>query len=163
LGGCYDEDDASMSDRSRDLRDAASSQISVLIHLFSECDDAVLRRACPGRERLGDGSVAACAFHTADSYHRIAAFVGGRPDSTHARYYAAGGADLVRLVQRLSAARDELTVLADLSDEQLDEALVDNDMRFCDGRRTLEEVIRSLLKHQSRSVDALRSAVLVGA
>ena len=148
-----------MSDRGRKLLDAASGQISALEELFTARDDAVLRRMCPGREGLGDGSVAACAFHTADNYHRIAAFIRGRPASAHAPGYRADGADAARLVQRLSTARRELSVLADLSDEALDEVPVDSDMRFCDGRRTLEEVVRNLLKHQSHSVDALRGAV----
>jgi hypothetical protein len=44
-----------------------------------------LRLRCLGREKLGDGTVAASAVHTADNYHRIAAFLRGPRDRGHHR------------------------------------------------------------------------------
>jgi hypothetical protein len=31
--------------------------------------------------------------------------------------------------------------------------------RFCDGQRTLEQVLSRMLKHQSHQIDALRAAI----
>jgi hypothetical protein len=63
------------------------------------------------------------------------------------------------LLQRLSAARDALGLLAELSDEQLDAVPPAGGMRFCDGRRTLEQIMSSLFKHQRHQVDALKRAL----
>src|SRR4030081_170740 len=64
-----------MTARARQLNATADGQIAELIGLMSTLDEATLRLPCPGREKLGDGTVAACARHTADNYRRIAAFV----------------------------------------------------------------------------------------
>jgi hypothetical protein len=32
-------------------------------------------------------------------------------------------------------------------------------MKFCDGQRTLEQILTSLLNHQSHQLDALRAAL----
>jgi hypothetical protein len=64
-----------MAERGKQLHATADDQISALINLISTLDDAALRLPCPGREKLGDGSIAASARHTADNYQRIAAFV----------------------------------------------------------------------------------------
>jgi hypothetical protein len=64
-----------MTERGQDLHATADGQIAGLIGLMSTLDEVTLRLACPGREKLGDGTVAACARHTADNYQRIATFV----------------------------------------------------------------------------------------
>ncbi|MGH2881267.1 MAG: hypothetical protein ACRDPM_12165 [Solirubrobacteraceae bacterium] len=64
-----------MSERARQLHAIADRQVAQLIQLLSTVDAAALRLPCPGREKLGDGTVAAVARHTADNYQRIAAFV----------------------------------------------------------------------------------------
>src|SRR3979411_558318 len=64
-----------MNERGTQLQETANGQISELIGLISTRSEATLRLPCPGREKLGDGTVAACARHTADNYQRIAAFV----------------------------------------------------------------------------------------
>lgn len=48
--------------------ETANRQLAALIGLFSTRDEAVLCLPCPGREKLGDGTVAAIALHTADNY-----------------------------------------------------------------------------------------------
>jgi hypothetical protein len=67
--------------------------------------------------------------------------------------------DLDDLLERLSTAWDALTILAELSDEQLDAVPSASEVKFCDGRRTLEQILSSLLKHQRHQVDALKIAV----
>jgi hypothetical protein len=64
-----------MTERGKQLHATADRQIAELIALVSTLDEANLRRPCPGREKLGDGTVAAAARHTTDNYQRIAAFV----------------------------------------------------------------------------------------
>jgi hypothetical protein len=64
-----------MTERGKELHATADGQIAGLIDLMLTLDEATLRLPCPGREKLGDGTVAAAARHTADNYQRIAAFV----------------------------------------------------------------------------------------
>ena len=179
-----------MSERGSQLLDTAGGQISELIGVFSARGEAVLTLRCPGREKLGDGTVAALALHTADNYLRIAEFLhatnqpparpgpnrnlrlfrarGHTPrrhpgddhgDSTHAGDYTAKNVDVPTVLERLSAGRDALSLLADLTDEQLDTAPPTGIFRFCDGKRTLEQVVTSLLVHQGHQIDAMRAAV----
>jgi hypothetical protein len=149
-----------MSERGFQLLDSADRQISELTALLSTMPDEALSLGCAGREKLGDGSVAACASHTAHSYERIAAFVEGHKAGTHVGGYRTENIYRDDLLKRLSAARRALSSLGELTDEQLDSVPPAGDMRFCDGHRTLEQVLRGLLNHQSHNVDALRAAVL---
>jgi hypothetical protein len=64
-----------MTERGKTLHATADDQIAELTALISTVDEAALRLPCPGREKLGDGTVAASAQHTADNYRRIAGFV----------------------------------------------------------------------------------------
>ena len=64
-----------MTERAQKLSATADRQIGELIGLLSTLDQAALDRPCPGREKLGDGTIGAAARHTADNYQRIAAFV----------------------------------------------------------------------------------------
>jgi hypothetical protein len=121
---------------------------------------------CPARGKLGDGTVGATAAHTAGNYDRIAAFLtatvdghSGHPSSGHDREHRMENVELGGLLERLSAARDALAPLAELRDEQLDLVPPAGEMRFCDGRRTLEQILFSLLKHQRHQVDAVMAAV----
>jgi hypothetical protein len=184
-----------MSERGIQLLETADAQISELLGLLSARGEAGLSLACPGREKLGDGTVAACALHTADRYQRIAGFLqatsqmpsahagagqdryrippsllagghapGGHAESghdggTHAGDYTAENVDLDGLLERLSAERDALSLLADLTDERLDTVPPSGSFRFCDGQRTLEQVVASLLKHQGHQVDAMKAAL----
>jgi hypothetical protein len=181
-----------MSERGTQLRETAEGQINELTRLFSQRGEAALRLPCPGREKLGDGTVAALASHTADSYLRIAGFlqttsqipVAGQPrhriarllrarshtpprhgesahdDGMHDGDYATEHVDLAGLLERLSAGQDGLSLLADLTDEQLDTRPLSGSFRFCDGQRTLEQVVASLLNHQRHQIDAVKAAVV---
>jgi hypothetical protein len=181
-----------MSERSTQLFDTADWQISELISLFSERGEASLSLRCPGREKLGDGTVAALALHTADTYLRIAGFLqatsrmpaaqrrshrisrlfrtrghtpprhveGGHDAGTHDREYTAENLDIPGLLERLSAGRDALSLLTDLTDEQLDTIPPAGSFRFCNGQRTLEQVVASLLNHQGHQIDAMKAVVM---
>jgi hypothetical protein len=80
-----------MSHRGSQLLKTADRQITDLTALLSTAKEATLRRPCPGREKLGDGTVAAVAQHTADTYVRIAEFL--TVHSEHSRFGAAGHDD----------------------------------------------------------------------
>ena len=49
--------------------------------------------------------------------------------------------------------------LADLTEAQLDTVPPASEMKFCDGQRTLQQVVTNLLIHQSHQLDALRTAI----
>ena len=64
-----------MSEHAQQLQATSDGEIADLIGLISRLDEITLRRPCPGREKLGDGTVGACARHAADNYRQIATFV----------------------------------------------------------------------------------------
>jgi hypothetical protein len=183
-----------MTERGEQLHSTADRQIAGLIGLITTLDEAALRLPCPGREKLGDGTVAASARHTADNYQRIAAFVQtsdrisgapgpsqhgahriprvlrarGHGPSDHAEHRAGAGehdqytADTIdpgAMVKQLSESRDTVSRIAELTDSELDAVPAKDSFRFCDGQRTLEQVLASLLKHQSHQLDALKAAI----
>jgi hypothetical protein len=162
-----------MNERGTQLQETANSQISELIALISTPGEAALRLPCAGREKLGDGTVAACAMHTADNYNRIAGFLQSQRGGGHTRIakllyrhgedkhhnYRADNIDLPALLDRLSAAQAALSVLADLTEAQLDTVPPASEMKFCDGQRTLQQIVTNLLNHQSHQLDALKAAI----
>jgi hypothetical protein len=183
-----------MTDRADQLHATADDQIAELIALLSAVDEATLRLPCPGREKLGDGTIAASAQHTADNYQRIAEFVhtsdrmsGGQAPNQlgghriprllrglghgpsdhgehgagaghHPDHYTADVLDVDDIVEQLSATRTALDRIAELTTSQLDATPPKDSFRFCDGQRTLEQVLASLLKHQRHQLDALTAA-----
>jgi hypothetical protein len=184
-----------MTDRGMQLHAAAYGQTTELLALSSTLNAQTVRLPCPGREKLGDGTIAASLRHTADNYQRIAAFVqtsdgmadkramagaGGHrvprflralgdgpahhsdhaPDGgPHQDRCTASDIDLDRLAEQLSTTRDALGRIAELSDTQLNTIPPKDSFRFCDGQRTLEHVLASLLKHQSHQIQALKEAL----
>jgi hypothetical protein len=128
--------------------------------------DAALARPCPGRAKLGNGTIRATAAHSADNYQRIAAFVRATvdgpadyPPRRHDGEHQAENGGLTDLIERLSGARDALALLGELTDEQLDLVPAASEMKFCDGRRTLEQIVTSVLKHQCHQVNAVKTAI----
>jgi hypothetical protein len=71
---------------------------------------------------------------------------------------AAGQAAPGAVIAQLSASRDGLGAIAALTDRQLDAIPPKDSFRFCDGQRTVEQVIASLLRHQRHQLDALKAA-----
>jgi len=179
-----------MSERAKKLYETADGQLVDLIGLLSGQGEDALSLPCPGREKMGDGTIAACALHTTNRYQMIAAFLQaagrsagakkgrhriprpllarGHGPSAHAEAdrdhgghdgdYAAEAVDLDGLLERVSAARDALSVVGELTDAQLDAVPLADSFRFCDGQRTLEQVVAGLLKHQGHQVAAIRAA-----
>jgi hypothetical protein len=62
------------------------------------------------------------------------------------------------VAKQLSDSRDTLEKISELTDSRLDAIPPKDRFRFCDGQRTLEQVLASLLKHQSHQLDALKAA-----
>jgi hypothetical protein len=185
-----------MTERTSQLFATADKQISELLHLVSTIDEATARRPCSGREKLGDGTVAANVRHTADNYQRIAAFVsdtdrmstghapgqdrgrripralrvlGHKPPQTehgpggdpgqHEVPYTADDTDLGALTEQLGTTRVALARVAELTDTQLDTIPPAGSVRFADGKRTVEQVLAGLLKHQRHQLDTLEAAI----
>jgi hypothetical protein len=183
-----------MTERANQLRLTADRQITDLLDMISTLDEDSSRMPCPGREKLGDGTVAACARHTADNYQRIAAFVttsdrksdepsepgghrrprfarslghgptrghdeNGSEPALHDGPYTADDTDLALVTRQLSTTRETLRKIAELTDSQLDAVPPEGAFRFCDGQRTLDHVLASLLKHQARQLDALKAVI----
>lgn len=154
-----------MSDRATQLAETAGQQIAELANILSATNDLVLRSACPGREKLGDGTVAAVARHTADTYQLIASFARGghpghnQPHGRHGGDPTERGVDLGALVERLAATRHAVNAIADLTDEELDTVPPAGAARFCDGQRTRAQVLTSMLNHQRHQVDAMQAAI----
>ena len=96
--------------------------------------------------------------------HRVPRFlrsVGHRPPDHGAGQdqYTADTVDVAGMLDQLSATRTTLGRLAELTDRQLDAIPPNGSFRFCDGRRTLEQVLASLLKHQGHQIDALTAVI----
>jgi len=155
-----------MSLRAQELHRTADGQIAELAERLSTAAEQDLTRPCPGRARLGDGTVGAVAAHTTDNYHRIARFVATLRDGDeqhqpgqHGEGYRASEIELDVLLARLATARDALATIGQLSDEQMDSVPPNGVVRFADGERTLEQIVASLLKHQRHQVDALAAGL----
>lgn len=149
-----------MDTRAETLHTKAAQQIDALIEFAADLDSADLRRPCPGRERLGDGSVGTLLAHTSDNYLRIAAFLGGdapptEDDHRPGHHGSFEAADPDELRHRLARARVQLAEIAQLDGDQLDSVPAPGSFRFCDGTRTVEQVIDSVLNHQGHQVEAL--------
>jgi hypothetical protein len=180
-----------MPQRGTRLELTLGDQLDELLATVTALDAQTIGRPCGGRERLGDGTVGACAQHTADNYERIIAFLGGSADSRAAHVsarrrphlpsrwlrsvghqrrdhtrpgshgegvYAADAFDRDRTRATLLTLRDQLGA-APLSDSQLDTIPPAGSFRFCDGKRTLEQVLLGLLTHQRHQLDALTAAL----
>ncbi len=77
----------------------------------------------------------------------------------HGNQYAADNIDLQTLGERLDATRETLTRITLLTDAQLQTIPPEGSFRFCDGQRTLDQVLASLLNHQKHQVGALAAAL----
>lgn len=201
-----------MNQRAAQLHTMVDGQLQRMIEMTSAAAPAALVRPCPGREKLGDGSVGALAAHTADNYLRIAELlvpgdllvagtrgggghriprlaraIGHRPPARHAStsgqrppagparsthdgsthdgdhdagmQYSARDGRPDEIAPRLNLARERFGALAQLTDDRLDWVPPKGSFRFCDGERTLEQVLASLFKHQDHQLQALSDAL----
>ena len=158
----------STTTRADALFEQADRQIIALTALLAGQEDALLARPCPGRERLGDGTIGAVALHTVENYGRIVAFVqgvAGHDEAGHGHGHGHGGhlraanARLDELGDQLDAVSQALRFIVTLSDQRLDVVPPAGEMRFADGQRTLEQIVTSVLRHQRHQLDALQAAV----
>jgi hypothetical protein len=83
----------------------------------------------------------------------------GHDDGSHDGAYTAENVDLDQLFDRLDSARDGFALLAAMTDERLNTVPPAGSLRFCDGQRTLEQVLSSLFKHQGHQVEAIKAAL----
>jgi hypothetical protein len=171
-----------MSQRATQLHAVADQQVSDLLGLVSRQTPETLRRPCPGRQKLGDGTVGALIAHTADNYERIAGFASGQDEVATGHVPPTGGHTLPRFLRAIGHTRPEhggkytsqavepqalrdqldgiqtrLAQVADLTDDRLDAVPADGSFRFCDGKRTFEEVLHALLNHQAKQLETIRS------
>lgn len=143
-----------MSERGKQLLATADGQISELIGLLRTLGEAALSRPCPGGSGRPQGRQRSPRFvldgghaprRKQDSDHRAGANGGD---------YTAHNVDGHLLLERLSAGRYALQLLAEMTDEQLDVVPPAGSFKFCNGQRTLEQVVASLLNHQGHQIDA---------
>ena len=150
-----------MSSRARQLADEAGTQIGELAGCIEAADDRDLMRPCPGRQKLGDGTIGAAARHTAENYLRAATLVEpdtGRPIA-HGTHATQAGVDRGELLARLQAAGGAISRVARLDELTLDTVPPAGTIRFADGTRTLEQILSSILKHQRHQVDAIAAGL----
>lgn len=155
-----------MTPRAQRLLAEAAQQIDALAGNLAAAGEAALARPCPGRGKLGDGTVGAVAAHTAGNYLRVADFLRTRanggahhPGSAHAAGLSAESIHLGYVLDRLEEAKGAWSVLANLDDRTLEDVPPAGGMKFADGERTLEVIVASILKHQRHQIDALVAAV----
>ncbi len=73
--------------------------------------------------------------------------------------YSAQRVDLPALLDQLSTARSTVGRIGELTDQQLDTVPPASDMKFCDGQRTLEQILAGLLRHQGHQIDTAARAL----
>ena len=82
------------------------------------------------------------------------------PDShRHDEPYTAENTSRAELIEEFEGARENLSRIAELTDRQLDAVPPKDSFRYCDGHRTLEQVLTAVLKHQHHQVRALQVAL----
>ena len=77
----------------------------------------------------------------------------------HGKPYTADSVDAAEILKQLALSRGKLTQVNGLTDSQLNAVPPDGSFRFCDGKRTLQQVLASLLNHQAHQVQAIESAL----
>ena len=166
-----------MSERGIRLMAKADSQLSEMIEFFGTLNEVDLHKPYPDEsteDRAGD-TVGAVAAHMAQGYHFLGKFLqadgyvpgspvmGNRKGRGH-RYRQGHGrtlppAALPDVMDRLSAGKAPIGLLADLTDEQLDSVPAAGSSRFSDESRTLEQVIDHVIAHQAAHLVTLKRAV----
>ena len=104
--------------------------------------------------------------------HRIPRFIralGHRPPehsdhgpgaaAGHGKPYTADSVDAAEILKQLALSRGKLKQFNGLTDSQLNAVPPDGSFRFCDGKRTLQQVLAGLLNHQAHQLQAIESAL----
>jgi hypothetical protein len=162
-----------MSEGESNLVATLDAQVSELMDVLHANGEDALGRQCIGRENLGDGTIAAAALHAADSYQRIAQLVQRAatmaaagtdehfPQRSHGHdaTYTAENVQLDDVIHQVVEGRRRLVAaVAELSDAQLRLVPPAGSARFCDGQRTLEEVVAAALSHQQQHIKAIKES-----
>jgi hypothetical protein len=170
-----------VSERGTELMTRVSQQFDEIAEFFGTLNDADLRKPCP--DEGGDGAgetVGPAAAHLAEGYHRLGRFLqsaGYVPESpatetSHGHGHGHGHGhqraqapeavpdvlDVPGLLDWLIGGKAAIGLLADLTDEQLDNVPARVN-RYADGRRTLAQVIDEIFAHQAAHLAALKRAV----
>lgn len=157
-----------MSDRGTELMAKVLEQLDQASALLAGSDESALHR--PYVDREGDhsaNSVGSAALHFIEGYQKIgrllkgagyvsASLAEGAPQPHgHGKHH---DPDMSDVVKGLDAAKIRLTLLADLSDEQLDSVpSVRN--QWADGERTLLQVLDTIIDHQAGHLASLQDAL----
>ncbi|MFD1537019.1 hypothetical protein [Nonomuraea guangzhouensis] len=140
--------------------------------VFAALDDADLSKCCPDGDGETTGTVASAAAHLAEGYARLGRFlhstgyVPAAPEHGHGHGHAHGAghrhapppatvADVLELLHRVE---QPVTLLGDLTDQQLDSVPAKAN-RFADGHRTLQQVIDEMTAHQAAHLAAIKQAL----
>lgn len=150
-----------MSERGTDLKRRVDRQMDDIAAAFANLGEADLTK--PDLKRKGR-TVADAAAHIAEGYHFLVRFLwsagyvpgGSAGGHGHERPTALS---LPELRQRLDDGRIEISVIADLTDQQLDSVPPPKSSRFSDGRRSLELAIEEVIAHQTQHLTDLKTAV----
>ncbi|MCX5302725.1 hypothetical protein OG304_04565 [Streptomyces sp. NBC_00160] len=157
-----------MSERGSELMMRASRQLSEMKEFFGTLSEEDLRRPCAGGD-AGD-TVGAVAAHAAEGYHRLGQLLSqdgrghGRPDADRRDLRPGAGlgdSGLSGLVARLAGSEAPISLLAGLTDQQLDGAAPPVP-HVSIGHGTLEGLIEDVITHQAAHLDTLRQATSPG-
>jgi hypothetical protein len=158
-----------VSERGIELMTIVSRQLDEMAGFFGALDEADLRKPCPDDD-AGD-TVGAVAAHAAEVYHYLGRFlratghVPGSPATGNSQSHGHGRASpellphLPDLLDRLTAGKAPIGLLADLTDEQLDSVPPAGSGRFSNGRRSLAGTIDAVIAYQATHLVMLKRAV----
>lgn len=158
-----------MSKRGTALMAKASRQIDEMAEFIGALDEADLRKPFP-KDAAGS-SVGAVAAHAAEIYHYLGRFLrdtgyvpgspatGNSHGDDHGHAAPEAPPHLPDLLDRLTGGKAPISLLGDLTDEQLDSVPPAGSGRFSDGRRSLERAIDATIAHQAALLVTLKRAV----
>ncbi|MFF0018045.1 DinB family protein [Streptomyces sp. NPDC005374] len=159
-----------MSERGTELMSKALAQLDEARGLLAEAHDSDLHR--PYVDREGDhsaNSVGNAALHFVEGYQKIgrllkgagyvsASLTGETVQGNGHRHDHDHEAEITDVLKGLDAAKVRLTLLADLTDAQLD-SIPPMKNQWADGERTLLTVLDVIIAHQAGHLASLGDAL----
>lgn len=160
-----------MSERGTASMTKASRQLDEMAAFCGALDEEDLRKPCL-KDDAGS-TVGAVAAHMVEipaylgQFLWATGYVTGSPTTgdshSHGPNHRHAGSevlpDLPDLMGRLSDGKSSISLLAGLTDEQLESVPPAGSGRFADGRRSLERVIDAIIAHQAALLVMLKRAV----
>jgi hypothetical protein len=151
-----------------ELMEKVRQQLDEVAAVFAAVDDADLSKHCPNEDGEATGTVAAAAAHLAEGYARLGRFLDSTgyvppvpaadPEHGHGHRRAPPPATVADVLELLHRAEQPVTLLGDLTDEQLDSVPAKAN-RFTDEHRTLRQVISEMTSHQAAHLAAVKRAL----